>query len=219
LEFISPADTNGGNKYAQSRILGSVDNTITSTVAGRMYLQTRAGYDGSTFPWVNNLVLTSAGNVGIGTTNPATKLEVNGDIKVGSMYIGANEDGNPRMGTILNRSLAIDEWPVYLWSSNIATQGPGAMFCINAYNSAGTIYASAIVAIVPKHGVPGDEQIVQVAMSGTDMTIFPGNCDWSGAGSPSYVYGRKLILGLFGGALTLANHTTSALTVRVTRLQ
>ncbi|MFA5928379.1 MAG: hypothetical protein WC838_03670, partial [Candidatus Margulisiibacteriota bacterium] len=76
LEFISPADTNGGNKYAQSRILGSVDNTITSTVAGRMYLQTRAGYDGSTFPWVNNIVLTSAGNVGIGTTSPGAKLSI-----------------------------------------------------------------------------------------------------------------------------------------------
>jgi hypothetical protein len=81
LGFVAPANTDGSNPWEMARILASPDDTNTSHAVGRMYLQTR-GYDGNT-PWIwnNNLVLTSNGNVGIGTTNPAQKLQVdNGDL-------------------------------------------------------------------------------------------------------------------------------------------
>ncbi len=84
LEFISPANTDGSNGYVQSRILGSVDNAANSTVGGAMYLQTRATYNGSTFPWVNNITLTSNGNVGVGATSPSVPLEVYGSVKLTS---------------------------------------------------------------------------------------------------------------------------------------
>ena len=81
--FIAPANTDGSNPWEMARILMSPDTTTTTDARGRMYLQTRTN-NGTDWIWNNNLVLNSAGNVGIGTSNPGAALEVNGNVKLTS---------------------------------------------------------------------------------------------------------------------------------------
>ena len=78
LGFLAPANTDGSNPWEMGRILVSPDSTTTGQAYGRMYLQTRGSL--SAWTWNNNLVLTSAGSVGIGTTAPAHPLDVNGQV-------------------------------------------------------------------------------------------------------------------------------------------
>ncbi len=79
LGFVVPANTDGSNPWQQGRILVTPDNTGNSNACGRMYIQTRYLSSGA-WHWNNNIVLTSSGNVGIGTTDPKAKLSVNGTI-------------------------------------------------------------------------------------------------------------------------------------------
>ena len=83
LGFIAPANTDGTNPWEMARILASPDDTATADASGRMYLQTR--YNNGTY-WVlaNNMVLTSVGNVGVGTMTPSARLEVDGNVKLTS---------------------------------------------------------------------------------------------------------------------------------------
>ena len=83
LGFVVPGNTDGTNPWDVARILASPDNTTNSDAHGRMYLQTRT-LTGEVWTWNNNLVLTSNGNVGIGTTTPGATLEVNGNIQLSS---------------------------------------------------------------------------------------------------------------------------------------
>ncbi len=70
--FIGTADLNIGST-------GSFVQIDQGTGTGNVYTQIRAFSNGGTVP--NNLVLqNSGGNVGIGSINPATKLDVNGTI-------------------------------------------------------------------------------------------------------------------------------------------
>jgi hypothetical protein len=77
IGFIIPANADGTNLYSQGRILVTPDNTNNANASGRMYLQTRY-FNGSVWTYRDNLVLTSSGNVGIGTTSPALKMHING---------------------------------------------------------------------------------------------------------------------------------------------
>ena len=81
LTFATAANTDGTNVWEQARIIATGDNSNSSNASGRLSLQTRFANNG-TWDWNNNLVLTSAGSVGIGTTSPGAPLEVNGNIKL-----------------------------------------------------------------------------------------------------------------------------------------
>ena len=92
ISFVVPASSDGSNWWEQGRVLVTPDNTNTSDASGRMYLQTRA-YFSSAWNWINNLVLTSNGDVGVnmGSSLPGTTLDVAGNINVGSvLYDRAN---------------------------------------------------------------------------------------------------------------------------------
>jgi hypothetical protein len=81
LLFSVPANTDGTNMWAQARILGTGDNASNGNAEGAMFLQTRALYNpgvGGSWNWRTNMVLRASGNVGIGTTSPATKLHIAG---------------------------------------------------------------------------------------------------------------------------------------------
>ncbi|WP_422359459.1 hypothetical protein [Reichenbachiella sp.] len=75
LGFVVPANTDGSNGWEQGRLLVTPDNADNGRAEGRMYIQTRDRINNQ-WKWVNNLVLRSSGNVGIGTTSPEALLEV-----------------------------------------------------------------------------------------------------------------------------------------------
>ncbi|WP_299211115.1 hypothetical protein [uncultured Aquimarina sp.] len=80
LGFVVPANTNGGNSWQQGRIMVTPDNESNANASGRMLLQTRYINNGA-WRWRNNLILTSNGNVGIGTADTkGFKLGVKGKI-------------------------------------------------------------------------------------------------------------------------------------------
>ena len=77
LLFSAPANTDGTNMWALARIMGTGDNGSTGDANGAMYLQTRSLYNpggGGSWNWRTNMVLRASGNVGFGTSAPATKL-------------------------------------------------------------------------------------------------------------------------------------------------
>jgi hypothetical protein len=96
LGFISPANADGSNLWEMARILSSPDSANGSDASGRMYLQTRYFNSGGWY-WNNNLVLTSNGNVGIGTTAPASLLSVGP-----SSQFQVNSSGGVTSGSIVS---------------------------------------------------------------------------------------------------------------------
>jgi hypothetical protein len=63
--------------WALARIMGTGDNGSTGDANGAMYLQTRSLYNpggGGSWNWRTNIVLRASGNVGVGTSSPATRL-------------------------------------------------------------------------------------------------------------------------------------------------
>ena len=93
-----------------------IQGTSGSNASGRMYLQARY-YNGTAWGWRNNLVLSSSGKVGIGTTNPIAKLDVRSD--------GPATYGVRLVNTSGNRLISFYE------SSN----GSGALAGYNSTNS------------------------------------------------------------------------------------
>jgi hypothetical protein len=75
LTFATAFAADGSSAWEQARILTTADNTNNGDASGRMYLQTRYLNAGA-WSWNNNLVLTSNGNVGVGTTSPGQSLQV-----------------------------------------------------------------------------------------------------------------------------------------------
>jgi len=90
----------------------------------------------------NQLVVHTLGNVGIGTTNPATKLFVSGALGTGG--IGVN---GTISGTYAANTAYLDN---YLGESRVFSAGPDASTCgafsVNGVNSTGTIFKTYLYA-------------------------------------------------------------------------
>jgi len=85
LSFATAANLDGSNVWEQARIIATGDNGNNADARGRLLLQTRFPDGGGIWQWNNNLVLNSAGYVGVGTpSSPTQPLEVNGSIKIDS---------------------------------------------------------------------------------------------------------------------------------------
>jgi hypothetical protein len=105
ISFAAPANTDGSNIYDMGRILATPDNTTNNDAFSRMYLQTRY-FDGGGWDYVNNLVLSGTGNVGIGSTNPTQRLDVSGSARFSSVSSGtyANDLNLTSNGTLTTSS-------------------------------------------------------------------------------------------------------------------
>ena len=82
--FNGGADVSG-NLTAVGSITGTGAVTLTATSGTLSLVATGANLASITTNGAERVRVDSAGNVGIGNTNPAYKLEVNGDIKVGEL--------------------------------------------------------------------------------------------------------------------------------------
>lgn len=90
------------NGYIGSRINGTVS---TGSVPADLFFSTSTANDSN--PYVNNnvrMVITSNGNVGIGTTGPSTALEVNGAVKA-TTFSGAHDGSGSGLTSIGTASL------------------------------------------------------------------------------------------------------------------
>ncbi len=85
LTFAFPTSTQGEGLWEQARILATPENSSSNSAQGRLYLQVRDMYNppgvGGTWNWRTGLMISSSGNVGIESTNPQYKLDVNGTIR------------------------------------------------------------------------------------------------------------------------------------------
>jgi hypothetical protein len=81
ISFVPAANLDGSNPWEAARIIATPDNNLDAHAEGRLSLQTRF-LNSSFWDWRNNLVLTSNGYVGVGTTTPTSVLHVNGNVTI-----------------------------------------------------------------------------------------------------------------------------------------
>lgn len=73
LEFVIPANSDGGNLWGQGRIITVAGNNVSGTAVGKMIFGTRRYFDKGTglgWNYGDDMTIDGNGNIGIGTTSP-----------------------------------------------------------------------------------------------------------------------------------------------------
>jgi len=95
LEFVIPANTDGGNPWGQARIITIAGNANNGDATGKLIMGTRRMFDkqvgtGLNWNYGDDLVIDGTGNIGIGTTTPDAKLAVKGTIHTKEVKVDMN---------------------------------------------------------------------------------------------------------------------------------
>ena len=135
-------------------------NNVGITTSGNTLTISSTG--GGTSPWAtngNNISNTNPGNVGIGTTNPAVRLDVNGSLRAnsGASFTGTNGDGSvitarlsggdphviidastvSQSSVLAYRKNNFNRWLLYADGATESGTSDGTNFRLDAYNNAG----------------------------------------------------------------------------------
>ena len=198
LSFATAANLDGSNVWEQARIIATGDDGNNGDARGRMSLQTRYADGTGTWQWNNNLVLNSAGYVGVGTpSSPTQPLEVNGSIKIDSGSLMFPD------GTSLSSAsaLAVTSLPASIVTSSLTSVGTV---------TTGTWNASPLTAVY----IPADVDYTDQTQTISGQKTFTGGVSVStgGPGTPFTVQGAAL--GNTGGnttfLMTLQNSNPNA---------
>ena len=128
------ADNSSGNTFTTRGAKGFVISQDTG-ISGDLMFSTVPLVNTANQGLVEKMRITSAGNVGIGTTSPAEKLEVAGSVKVGNMKFEPSNAGrigfnrNPGNGVIYNSG-----YPAHQINGATSTN---AFFEIQSYSATG----------------------------------------------------------------------------------
>jgi hypothetical protein len=180
------AASDGSNFINAATILAEVDDTPgTNDMPGRLVFSVTA--DGSASP-TERLRITSAGRVGIGTTSPATTLDVNGDVTISDKIIHAG-DTNTAI-----RFPAGDTVTVETAGSERAR-----------IDSSGRLLVGPAASSIPTAGFEGGLQLHNDAItSGAQLSLVKFNTDTGGS---VLVLGKSKSATIVAGAVVANNDT------------
>jgi hypothetical protein len=193
--------TTGGDNAVLSGIAGGKENATSGDFAGVLNFYTRPNGGNHT----ERMRITSAGNVGIGTTTPTGSLQVAGDVTtLGQLQITGSVGGGPSSAitfNTLNRSSVITSYAfnvnpaggAYGGFSVINVDAGQTMLQLSAYNLSGDSYIN----------VPDDRQNISFRVANTPKMFISGSGNVGiGLTNPDYA---KLMV-------AATNHTGFAVT-------
>jgi hypothetical protein len=127
IVFQTPANSDGTNVWATSRLLGSP--AAAGSARGTFSIQVRDQYDpfnnGTSWNWRTCLTAINTGNIGIGTTSPTSKLTI-------SSSVGGDSSWNDSGILIENTSTTTGE-PTLAFR-NAGTAGTGSSYWFTGLN-------------------------------------------------------------------------------------
>ena len=157
--FQTPANSDGSNIWATSRILGSP--AAAGSARGTFSIQVRDQYDpfndGTSWNWRTCLTAINTGNIGIGTNSPSQKLHVNGNARVtGAYYDSGNTPGtaNQLLASTATGTAWIDPSTIVAEAATLVviacknTSGAAIAQGTPVYQT-GTVGATATIEIAP----------------------------------------------------------------------
>ena len=147
------------------------------------------------------LRITSVGNVGIGTTNPQAKLDVNGAIKTTSQVL--NSSGRP----MLNQTGCVLQ-NIFATHSNLSLTTSGNVFSatITPSSTSSKVLITVSLNVLRNGGVTGNYVFVYIRRGTTNLQLFGDDIGWATANA---------IVHNTAGIYLDAPSTTSAVTYNI----
>ncbi|NTU46804.1 hypothetical protein HGA88_04200 [Candidatus Roizmanbacteria bacterium] len=239
---VSPSDaimilTNTGNVGIGTTSPGyklDVAGTIRSSSGGFSFpdgTTQSTAYTGGASPWTltgSNLYNNNAGNVGIGTTSPNQKLDVNGNITAAKLSLGLSSSGshifdvhvpNPAadqvffsLGDLVNNNKPLAYFMTDGTNSNIRERNDNAIILESHSNRNTLVVKSGTVGIGTTS--PGNPLTIAFNSSNTALngvSLTNSNASGKSLYSATNDSGASMLMGVFGSSFGVGLANTSAL--------